>query len=191
MGNAAENLFPIGHAYAATCPVIGWYINGHNLGSTWPMNIKPWKGTSTGPQQYTWPEVFQELIDEQKPQDRHDLLACVFRQKVIRLMDLLTIGAVFGQVKCDTVCTLSNGKRGDFLISTFSSGFLKRWNWVKLIVQFVQDFHIHRMILSSMPLSLNKWSKAHVEHFTDSLLHERWKMHKKIPKKASTRDTDR
>ena len=24
MANAAEVLFPIGHAYAATCPVIGW-----------------------------------------------------------------------------------------------------------------------------------------------------------------------
>jgi len=37
----------------APCPVIGWQINGRNLGTTCPINIKPWKGTSTGPQQYT------------------------------------------------------------------------------------------------------------------------------------------
>ena len=33
----------------APCPVIGRQINGRNLGTARPINIKPRKGTSAGP----------------------------------------------------------------------------------------------------------------------------------------------
>lgn len=36
----------------------------------------------------------------QTPPDRHDIVASVFRQKVVKLMDLLTKGAIFGQSRC-------------------------------------------------------------------------------------------
>uniref|UniRef100_UPI00358ED5B8 uncharacterized protein n=1 Tax=Myxine glutinosa TaxID=7769 RepID=UPI00358ED5B8 len=48
----------------------------------------------------TWPEITAELMLGQTAQDRHDLLARVFRQKVISLMNLITKGAVFGDCRC-------------------------------------------------------------------------------------------
>ena len=41
-----------------------------------------------------------KLTSEQTHYDRHDLLARVFRQKLIKLMDAITKGGVFGPTRC-------------------------------------------------------------------------------------------
>ncbi|CAF1468876.1 unnamed protein product [Rotaria magnacalcarata] len=48
----------------------------------------------------TWEEIQEELLDGQNPSDRHDLLARVFRQKVIKSMNIITKSHVFGPARC-------------------------------------------------------------------------------------------
>uniref|UniRef100_A0A0L8FKW3 Helitron helicase-like domain-containing protein n=1 Tax=Octopus bimaculoides TaxID=37653 RepID=A0A0L8FKW3_OCTBM len=48
-----------------------------------------------------WIEIEIELLNGQRPTDRHDLLARVFLLKLQKLMDLIKIGQIFGSVKCD------------------------------------------------------------------------------------------
>lgn len=48
----------------------------------------------------SWPEVADNLLSGQTFVDRHDLLARVFKQKLTRLINLLTKSAVFGEVQC-------------------------------------------------------------------------------------------
>jgi hypothetical protein len=38
-----------------------------------------------------WPEIKEELLVGQSPTDRHDLTARVFKQKLIKLMDVCII----------------------------------------------------------------------------------------------------
>ena len=45
-------------------------------------------------------EIKQELLSGQQPRDRHDLIARVFKQKVMK-MELLTKTKVFGASRCD------------------------------------------------------------------------------------------
>eukprot|EP00106_Octopus_bimaculoides_P009294 XP_014776736.1 PREDICTED: uncharacterized protein LOC106873752 [Octopus bimaculoides] len=52
-----------------------------------------------------------ELLNSQRPTDRHDLLARVFRLKLQKLMDLIKRGQIFGSVKCD-MYTVEWQKRG-------------------------------------------------------------------------------
>jgi hypothetical protein len=47
-----------------------------------------------------WQEIQEELFDGQAPSDRHDLLARVFRQKLIKLMNIVTKSHVFGPTRC-------------------------------------------------------------------------------------------
>ena len=47
-----------------------------------------------------WPEIIHELLPGQKSPDRVDLTARVFRQKVIKLMDIIKKMEVFGKVSC-------------------------------------------------------------------------------------------
>jgi hypothetical protein len=47
-----------------------------------------------------WQEVQEELMIGQTHSDRHDLLARVFRQKLIKLIDTITKGEVFGPARC-------------------------------------------------------------------------------------------
>ena len=47
-----------------------------------------------------WPEITDSLMVAQRSLDRHDIIARVFRQKVIKLMDLLTKGIAFGKTLC-------------------------------------------------------------------------------------------
>ncbi|KAL0902327.1 hypothetical protein ABMA27_000223 [Loxostege sticticalis] len=47
-----------------------------------------------------WPEIKEELMTGQKPTDRHDIVARVFRMKVQKLVALLTKGQVFGEMQC-------------------------------------------------------------------------------------------
>ncbi|KYO43944.1 hypothetical protein Y1Q_0012895 [Alligator mississippiensis] len=47
-----------------------------------------------------WVEVANELMLGQKPQDWHDLLPRVFRQKVKALMNLINKGKIFGAIQC-------------------------------------------------------------------------------------------
>jgi Helitron helicase-like domain at N-terminus len=47
-----------------------------------------------------WEEIEQELLDGQAPSDRHDLLARVFRQKLIKLINIVTKSHIFGSVRC-------------------------------------------------------------------------------------------
>lgn len=58
-----------------------------------------------------WVEITSELLPEQRYCHRHDLIARVFRQKVIKLMDLITKGQIFGPVRCD-MYTIEWQKRG-------------------------------------------------------------------------------
>ncbi|CAF1454121.1 unnamed protein product [Rotaria sp. Silwood1] len=48
----------------------------------------------------TWEEIQEELLDGQNPSDRHDLLARVFKQKLIKLMNIITKSHVFGPTQC-------------------------------------------------------------------------------------------
>ena len=58
-----------------------------------------------------WPEITDSLMVAQKSHDRHDIIARVFRQKVIKLMDLLTKGIAFGKTLCH-MYTIEWQKRG-------------------------------------------------------------------------------
>ena len=57
-----------------------------------------------------WPEISQELLPNQKPQDRHDLIARVFHQKVKNLMKLIR-QKIFGSSLCHAH-TIEWQKRG-------------------------------------------------------------------------------
>lgn len=48
----------------------------------------------------TWEEVKDHLMIGQSPIDRHDIVARVFRQKLLKLMDLITKSELFGEVRC-------------------------------------------------------------------------------------------
>ena len=58
-----------------------------------------------------WPEIDTQLMPGQKSQDRHDLLARVFRRKVVILMDLIVKGSIFGKTRC-YMYTIEWQKRG-------------------------------------------------------------------------------
>jgi hypothetical protein len=47
-----------------------------------------------------WKEIKDELMPQQTANDRHDLLARVFRQKLIKLMHVINKGHVFGATRC-------------------------------------------------------------------------------------------
>ena len=47
-----------------------------------------------------WEEIEQELHDGQIYSDRHDLLARVFKQKLIKMMNIITKTHIFGPVRC-------------------------------------------------------------------------------------------
>ena len=58
-----------------------------------------------------WPEIDTLLMPGQKSQDRHDLLARVFRRKVVTLMELIVKGCIFGKTRC-YMYTIEWQKRG-------------------------------------------------------------------------------
>lgn len=58
-----------------------------------------------------WPEIMDELLAGQLPTDRHDIVSRVFHLKQKRLIDLLTKGKVFGNVRC-FMSTIEWQKRG-------------------------------------------------------------------------------
>ena len=58
-----------------------------------------------------WPEISTQLMHGQKSQDRHDLLARVFRRKVVIIMELIVKGSIFGKTRC-YMYTLEWQKRG-------------------------------------------------------------------------------
>ncbi|XP_075437913.1 LOW QUALITY PROTEIN: uncharacterized protein LOC142476424 [Ascaphus truei] len=47
-----------------------------------------------------WPEIKQQLGDGQSHSNRHDLIARVFRQKLITLIHIITKTYIFGQTRC-------------------------------------------------------------------------------------------
>jgi PIF1-like helicase/Helitron helicase-like domain at N-terminus len=47
-----------------------------------------------------WEDIQEELLFGQAPSDRHDLLARVFRQKLIKLINIVTKSHVFGPTRC-------------------------------------------------------------------------------------------
>jgi hypothetical protein len=47
-----------------------------------------------------WQEIQDELLPGQAPSDRHDLLARVFRQKLIKLINIVTKSHAFGPTRC-------------------------------------------------------------------------------------------
>lgn len=48
----------------------------------------------------TWNEISELLLPGQSPSDRHDLIARVFKQKIIKLMDVITKQGIYGEVQC-------------------------------------------------------------------------------------------
>ena len=48
----------------------------------------------------TWKEIREELLDDQISSDRHDLLVRVFRQKLMKLMNIITKSHVFEPARC-------------------------------------------------------------------------------------------
>ncbi|CAF1265956.1 unnamed protein product [Rotaria magnacalcarata] len=59
-----------------------------------------------------WQEIQEELMEGQAPSDRQDLLARVFRQKLIQLANIITKVMYLGQQ--DARCILLNGKSEDY-----------------------------------------------------------------------------
>lgn len=47
-----------------------------------------------------WTEISQLLLPGQSASDRHDLTARVFKQKLIRLMDVITKHHIYGETRC-------------------------------------------------------------------------------------------
>ena len=47
-----------------------------------------------------WQEIQEELMEGQSPSDRHDLIARVFRQKLIKFVNIITKSHVFGPTRC-------------------------------------------------------------------------------------------
>ena len=64
-----------------------------------------------------WPEIQSNLLPGQTAVDRHDLVARVFRQKVIKMMELLRWSQVFGPLQA-FMYTVEWQKRGE--IETFN-----------------------------------------------------------------------
>ena len=58
-----------------------------------------------------WPEIGTQFMHGQKSQDRHDLLARVFRRKVVIIMELIVKGSIFGKTRC-YMYTIEWQKRG-------------------------------------------------------------------------------
>ena len=52
--------------------------------------------TTTNP---SWPEIKDNLLPGQDPQDRPDIVACVFRLKFHKLLEMLKSETVFGKIK--------------------------------------------------------------------------------------------
>ncbi|XP_063901249.1 uncharacterized protein LOC135120859 [Zophobas morio] len=48
----------------------------------------------------SWCEIKYLLLPGQQPSDRHDLTARVFKQKLIRFMDLITKNHIYGETRC-------------------------------------------------------------------------------------------
>ncbi|XP_063909824.1 uncharacterized protein LOC135127310 [Zophobas morio] len=48
----------------------------------------------------SWCEIKDLLLPDQQPSDRHDLTARVFKQKLIRFMDLITKNHIYGETRC-------------------------------------------------------------------------------------------
>ncbi|GBP75802.1 hypothetical protein EVAR_15051_1 [Eumeta japonica] len=59
-----------------------------------------------------WTEIERELEPGQKPQDRHDIIARVFQQKLKVMMDVLTKYRVL--VTHVVICTRWNGRSVDY-----------------------------------------------------------------------------
>ncbi|XP_035215003.1 uncharacterized protein LOC118188620 [Stegodyphus dumicola] len=64
-----------------------------------------------------WPEIKKQLIYEQAPMDRHNIIARIFRQKQMSYCEVITKYHIFG-------CTQSNGKNKDCLTHTISYGYM-------------------------------------------------------------------
>lgn len=58
-----------------------------------------------------WEEIAADLLDQQKPDQRHDLIARVFHLKLKKMMQLFTAGHIFGTTICD-MYTVEWQKRG-------------------------------------------------------------------------------
>lgn len=48
----------------------------------------------------TWPEIATLLFPGQQPSDRHDVIARIFKEKLNKLMNVITKSHVFGIVRC-------------------------------------------------------------------------------------------
>jgi hypothetical protein len=46
-----------------------------------------------------WPEIKEDLLDGQSSNDRHDLTARVFKQKLMKLMDVICKYHVYGETR--------------------------------------------------------------------------------------------
>jgi len=58
-----------------------------------------------------WEEITASLLEQQKPDQRHDLIARLFHQKLKKMMQLFTSGCLFGNVIC-YMYTVEWQKRG-------------------------------------------------------------------------------
>jgi hypothetical protein len=59
----------------------------------------------------SWQEIASNLLEQQKPDQRHDIIARVFHLKLQKMMQLFTAGAIFGNVICH-MYTVEWQKRG-------------------------------------------------------------------------------
>ena len=74
--------------------------------------------TTTNP---NWPEIKDNLLPGQDPQDRPDLVACIFRLKVLKLVEMLKSEMVFGKPKPGYIRL--NGKSVDYHIVICCCGY--------------------------------------------------------------------
>ena len=77
-----------------------------------------------------WAEVGRAVFQDQTGQDRQDILARVFHQKVIRLMELITKRTIFGPVRC-CMYMIEWQKRENFYMLIFPFGSAQKSPQIK------------------------------------------------------------
>lgn len=131
-----------------------------------------------------------ELFLGQQPKDKHDLIARVFRQKVVKLMSLLTKIKVFGASRCD-MYTIEWQKRGlphahillwlkDNIYASSIDSFIKCWA--------ARSTNRSRTFRCGQDTD-GPWSLWTYEQAVS--LHARWKVLKGLSKAVCSWHTDR
>jgi hypothetical protein len=97
-----------------------------------------------------WPEIKNELFQDQKSLDRHDIISRVFHLKLKKFMHVLKNKYIFGDVNCYVYGTLLNGKNEVCHTATFFCGYKRKFSQMKLIKLFLPRYQTKTEILYFM-----------------------------------------